>query len=532
MAMESRVDGIDPTAVKGSGPLIVFAGCVDDLTRFDSSRPHRSGIIIGYHDEDRKGDNISIIATNAISCLDPIHNIDNVFPDPIGVIARYFHESTQADVDHGPGLICIIGSDGVITFSRDNAPIEYIVKQGDPFADHLILYSNICWPTASIDVYSSCSWCRVMDQIISCDQSTPCNTLLSKESSTSLNNSINSFSHPFAPSFASRVITVDFLINFADCVDDGYAPELTRCIPGSSPLVNIDALIIIRRHVPFSIAVDQLRHQISNSLSNRSGSGISRQFYSVKNLPVPIAISSGHRPPSFIPSASRFNPSMSLVLNPVHINGQRLYNVHRALIPGPESDPDIRVHLVCGPYAYYHYMQDGINDDGWGCAYRSLQTLWSWANRQGLTHDPVPSIPIIQQIIYDQDQKEKSFVGSRQWIGAIEVSHVLSSLGITCRILPLSSGAEFGSKGRELAQHFDSHGSPIMIGGGVLAYTLLGVQIHRHTGQVRYLILDPHYKGGDNIGDIISKGWCSWRSGDLFDQGAFYNLCMPLNPTI
>lgn len=33
---------------------------------------------------------------------------------------------------------------------------------------------------------------------------------------------------------------------------------------------------------------------------------------------------------------------------------------------------------VKGRYAYYHYNQDGVRDEGWGCAYRSLQTIASW----------------------------------------------------------------------------------------------------------------------------------------------------------
>lgn len=36
-----------------------------------------------------------------------------------------------------------------------------------------------------------------------------------------------------------------------------------------------------------------------------------------------------------------------------------------------------------------------------------------------------------------------------------------------------------------------------MIGGGVLAYTLLGVQFNEQTGDAAFLILDPHYTGGE-----------------------------------
>ena len=34
--------------------------------------------------------------------------------------------------------------------------------------------------------------------------------------------------------------------------------------------------------------------------------------------------------------------------------------------------------IVSGNYGYHHYMQDNFDDDGWGCAYRSLQTIISW----------------------------------------------------------------------------------------------------------------------------------------------------------
>ena len=33
---------------------------------------------------------------------------------------------------------------------------------------------------------------------------------------------------------------------------------------------------------------------------------------------------------------------------------------------------------VQGIYSYHHYRQDRIDDSGWGCAYRSLQTIVSW----------------------------------------------------------------------------------------------------------------------------------------------------------
>ena len=36
---------------------------------------------------------------------------------------------------------------------------------------------------------------------------------------------------------------------------------------------------------------------------------------------------------------------------------------------------------------------------------------------------------------------------------------------VTCKVLTVSSGADMASKGRELARHFDTQGTPVMIGG-------------------------------------------------------------------
>lgn len=54
--------------------------------------------------------------------------------------------------------------------------------------------------------------------------------------------------------------------------------------------------------------------------------------------------------------------------------------------------------LIDGHYAYYHYMQDNFDDNMWGCAYRSLQTLCSWFILQGYTTKSVPTHTQIQQV--------------------------------------------------------------------------------------------------------------------------------------
>ena len=56
------------------------------------------------------------------------------------------------------------------------------------------------------------------------------------------------------------------------------------------------------------------------------------------------------------------------------------------------------ISLVRGQYTYHHYMQDRMDDNGWGCAYRSLQTLVSWFRLQGYTDKPIPSHREIQKV--------------------------------------------------------------------------------------------------------------------------------------
>lgn len=68
-------------------------------------------------------------------------------------------------------------------------------------------------------------------------------------------------------------------------------------------------------------------------------------------------------------------------------------------------------------------------------------------------------------------------------------------------------------------------------GGGVLAYTLLGVDWNEKTGDCAFLILDPHYTGGEDLKSIQPR-WCGWKRGDkdLFVANAFYNLLCPQRP--
>lgn len=197
------------------------------------------------------------------------------------------------------------------------------------------------------------------------------------------------------------------------------------------------------------------------------------------------------------------------------------------------------VSLIQGSYEYHHYLQDGFDDSGWGCAYRSLQTIISWFRLQHYTSIDVPSHREIQQTLVQIGDKDPSFIGSREWIGAIELSFVLDKLlGASCKVINVRSGAELPEKCRELALHFETQGTPIMIGGGVLAYTLLGIDYNEASGDCAFLILDPHYTGNEDIKKIVNGGWCGWKRAvdskgkHFFLHDKFYNLLLPQRPNM
>lgn len=188
--------------------------------------------------------------------------------------------------------------------------------------------------------------------------------------------------------------------------------------------------------------------------------------------------------------------------------------------------------IVKGQYTYYHYGQE-FDDHGWGCAYRAFQTVVSWFRFQDI--DRIPIIPThrdIQQCLVNIEDKPSSFVGSRQWIGSLELSYCLETLyGINSRILSSNSGTELAEHSRALIFHFENGGAPVMIGGGQLAHTILGIDYNVRSGKCEWLILDPHYSGPESIETIIEKGWCGWKSGSFWDKKSFYNLLVPINPT-
>ena len=74
---------------------------------------------------------------------------------------------------------------------------------------------------------------------------------------------------------------------------------------------------------------------------------------------------------------------------------------------------------------YYHYNccdSDRINDAGWGCGYRTVQSLCSWFATDRDQH--AYTLPQIQHaLVHTCGDKPVEFLGSREWIGCVEAGY-------------------------------------------------------------------------------------------------------------
>ncbi len=101
------------------------------------------------------------------------------------------------------------------------------------------------------------------------------------------------------------------------------------------------------------------------------------------------------------------------------------------------------LYYTKGIYEYFHYGDQSFNDQGWGCAYRSLQTILSWFHLQKrIDLKKMLTITEIQENIDEINYSNSDRIkNTNEWIGATEVSWIIQKLtGCDCRILHISDG--------------------------------------------------------------------------------------------
>nr|XP_057924597.1 inactive Ufm1-specific protease 1 [Doryrhamphus excisus]XP_057924598.1 inactive Ufm1-specific protease 1 [Doryrhamphus excisus] len=211
-----------------------------------------------------------------------------------------------------------------------------------------------------------------------------------------------------------------------------------------------------------------------------------------------------------------------------------LTNVHTGLLP-PLADP-VRISLSDGDYQYYHYGCDGLDDRGWGCGYRTIQTMSSWLGHNlKVQKRPPPSFQDIQQALVSMMDKPGSFLGSKEWIGTFEASLVLDYFyNVSCKLVHVRGGGlELEDVAvKALHQHLDKHRCPVMMGGDRdnSSKGIFGVCTGNSGSYL--LVVDPHYYGGTlERAEAQRQGWAAWKSVSSLDQSSFYNLCLPQTGT-
>lgn len=84
---------------------------------------------------------------------------------------------------------------------------------------------------------------------------------------------------------------------------------------------------------------------------------------------------------------------------------------------------------------------------------------------QGYTDKPIPTHREIQMCLVNIGDKASNFIGSKQWIGSTEVGFVLETmLDVSIKVLCASNGDEMSMLVSDLAHHFETQGTPVMIG--------------------------------------------------------------------
>ena len=68
-------------------------------------------------------------------------------------------------------------------------------------------------------------------------------------------------------------------------------------------------------------------------------------------------------------------------------------------VPAKGRGEDVRTKP--GKVTYWHYGCQGVDDRGWGCGYRTLQTIISWIQHNSRTELTVPTIKKIQEILVE-----------------------------------------------------------------------------------------------------------------------------------
>ena len=203
------------------------------------------------------------------------------------------------------------------------------------------------------------------------------------------------------------------------------------------------------------------------------------------------------------------------------------------------EDQSLGPFNVCNNYKFYYYNCDDFQDVGWGCGYRSLQTILSFYTEN------VPSILELQKKLVEIEDKPGSFYRSREWIGSVEISMLVDVFADHCckiKHYPIHDLDRVLKMKNDLSKHFllDQNESKDTLSKVPVAPVMIGGHTHDNRAKTcvgfdgeNMLILDPHYYGQDKL--VLSNLEKGQIPGDLvyvlavkdLNKDSFYNFCFP-----
>ncbi|KAL5111912.1 Phosphatidylinositol 4-kinase alpha [Taenia crassiceps] len=188
------------------------------------------------------------------------------------------------------------------------------------------------------------------------------------------------------------------------------------------------------------------------------------------------------------------------------------------------------LHTFKGVVEYWHYGGQKIDDRGWGCGYRTLQTIISWFKLNLSLQSTFPDIADIQLTLIDAGDKPRSFYKSHDWIGSVEAGIVLQNLTNTdYKIVQVPNGKFEKEHTVKIRDHFQHAGAPIMM--DCSSKCILAMKEEESSTSMALLILDPHYYAIDEEPDLPylwKEGWLKWYNTEDLSETNFYNMCMPM----
>lgn len=130
----------------------------------------------------------------------------------------------------------------------------------------------------------------------------------------------------------------------------------------------------------------------------------------------------------------------------------------------------------------------------------------------------VPSIKEAQKILVNIGDKPERFVGSYEWIGALEIPYIIDYLyQIPCKIIHIPRYSKLISYIQELKDYFQKYGGFVMMGGDTDSASkgIAGLYIHHGQHYLLVVVSAQKYKrfskNSNKIENIILGSTLYWK---------------------